>query len=335
MSNNSYDIGGLPICITGNDTPVKRELMGMLRLNQISENKQKIMFRIHEIKEIEEIEGFIPDWVYIKMQNDLNSQCLEVLYNSKEKKDFGIFWLDQSIRFCVYFDYELVEINLIVVRSNESIKTGLNLSTLICPLLSELFAQQSKILIHSASLRLPNGKGILISADGKGGKTTTALSLVRQGAKLTGDDLAVISFISKGKLNFRGIPEFVNIREKTISFFPELKNVPKLVTKLDNGNYPISPLEIYPDCIFYKELSLDILYFLNLTTGKPTLRKLEFIDAYQRLSRSRFLVKNQHLPPQLSKAFFHAIDKIKIFELNTGDDPLYLGKWLINHAETQ
>ena len=65
------------------------------------------------------------------------------------------------------------------------------------------------------------------------------------------------------------------------------------------------------------------------------MKELGFIEAYQKLLKSRILIKNQKFPAHLSKFLFQAVDNIRIFELGTGDDPEFLGKWIINHAASQ
>ncbi len=336
MPDKSYTIAGLSIYIEGDETPVRQEIEGMFKLSASSRKNTDIAFIIHEVSDLKEIESYSPDWVISALKEPDQSENIIMIYpESLQSDDFGILWSESHLNCCIYYIQSENQITLIVIKKSAQGKIPSSVPSMIAPLLSELFAQQDKILLHTASLLLPGKTGIFVSADARGGKTTTALSLIRQGAKLAGDDLAVVSFSESGKPYFQGIPETINIREQTITFFAELQKVCSLVTKLENGNYPVSPVEIYPDCLTYEKCSLDCIYFVKITSGKPAVKELGFIEAYQKLLKSRILIKNQKFPAHLSKFLFQAVDNIRIFELGTGDDPEFLGKWIINHAASQ
>jgi hypothetical protein len=208
-----------------------------------------------------------------------------------------------------------------------------SVQSVLPPLLREVFLSQKKrLLIHSAALRCPDGTGILLIADGGCGKTTTALSTLRKGAQLLGDDL---NFIEIGDAHVKaiGFPEMLNLTSDTISYFKELHHVRSRVIQGSGSHKKIvSPYDVYGDNCVIKTSDINVIYFIDICNRGPSVRKLTFGGAIGKLMHSQTFANNQILDKYVFEKLSDMLEKINAYDLRTGSCPEYIGEWLIQHC---
>ncbi|MHC4092642.1 MAG: hypothetical protein ACYSVY_20615 [Planctomycetota bacterium] len=117
---------------------------------------------------------------------------------------------------------------------------------LVCllPALSWFLALYDHHLVHAAALHVqPRGvrAGVLISAPGGRGKTTTALALARDGFRLMADDAAFVTGGGQEKTPVLwGLPRPCKIHERTAALLPWLKDLDPALS----GTFPERPLAV-------------------------------------------------------------------------------------------
>jgi HPr Serine kinase C-terminal domain len=79
--------------------------------------------------------------------------------------------------------------------------------------------------LHAACVSL-DGRGILLTGDSGAGKTTTAISLVKEGLAFLGDDLVLLDTRSDPPL-IRSMRRHLKVDRKTIALHPELARIAK------------------------------------------------------------------------------------------------------------
>ena len=188
-------------------------------------------------------------------------------------------------------------------------------------------------MLHSAALRCPCGTGIALMGDGGGGKTTAALSVLRRGAKLLGDDL-IVAGEEKGAVVAQGIPEPLNLTEQTIAFFEELR--PQEGRSIGrarlNGKVAMMPPEIYgADCIA-ESCPLEVLYWLRIAPGSPRVEPIPRSEALGHLIRAHSFARRQAIQPAAFDMLCVILARIRMYSLYTGHDPAGLGAWLIERC---
>ena len=204
-----------------------------------------------------------------------------------------------------------------------------SIHSVLPPVLRELFLRRERLLVHSAVLRCPCGTGILVAAPGGGGKTTTALSVLRKGAKLLGDDLNILDVEADGVRAY-GFAEMLNVSEETMGFFPELRNAPSHVPE-DSGSHKtvIAPQEVYGvDCLV-DTCSVDVVYFVAVRGADPEAVRLKPGEAFGRLMHAQTFANGQ-VPNDFSfERLSDIIEHVNVYELVTGNAPAKLGEWLL------
>ncbi|MCK5849555.1 MAG: hypothetical protein KAH23_01475 [Kiritimatiellae bacterium] len=209
-----------------------------------------------------------------------------------------------------------------------------SIQSVLPPLLCDVFLQQEKLLIHSAALQCPNGTGALIVADGGGGKTTTAISMVRKGAKLLGDDLNMLEFCGDRVMAF-GFPEMINLTDATIGFFEELQGVRSYVAE-GSGTHKkvISPLDVYgADCMI-DSCEIGAIYFVRVSGDGPSVERLPFSDALRRLMHAHSFANGQ-IPNEFAfSGLSDILASTPAYVVNTGVSPDFLGEWLVENCRT-
>ena len=202
----------------------------------------------------------------------------------------------------------------------------------LIPLLREYFISLKGLLLHSASVMCPNGIGLLFIALSGGGKTTTALSLIRKGAKLLSDDLVIVQNLPSAVIAY-GVPELLNLTDETIHFFEETKKFSHIPKK--NSAYlkkSIPPQQIYgPNCL-KDQCQLHVIYFIKVTKKGPSIRPLPAAEALEKLIHSHLFCHNQSINSFSISQLCTVLNQIKAYELSTGPDPKKLGEWLMTYC---
>jgi hypothetical protein len=209
----------------------------------------------------------------------------------------------------------------------------LSVQTVMDPLLREVMLSRQHVLLHAASVACPNGIGVAIIGDGGGGKTTTAVSMLRLGAGLLGDDLIGVRSDSEGATAV-GIPEPLNLTAQTMAFFEEFASVEGTsVAPYSHTKRFVKPQEVYGDDCLTEECSLHVVYFARVTETGPACKPLSVGDALSRLIRAHTFAEAQRVAPESVSMLLDILAHVKPYELHTGPDPSALGRWLIDSSE--
>ena len=210
-----------------------------------------------------------------------------------------------------------------------------SVQSVLPPILREFFVRHGLLLMHSAALRLDGGKGILIAADGGGGKTTTAISLVRRGAKLLGDDLNALD-ISDGGIKVLGFPEMMNITPETMSFFAELEDAPSRVPEGYSGHKKVvAPSDVYGEDCMAEEAEVKVVYFVRVSNEGPRVKRLGSAEAMGRLIHCQTFANGQVPDDFVFSRLSDLLENAKAYVLETGKSPEKLGEWIIGNVDEQ
>ena len=209
---------------------------------------------------------------------------------------------------------------------------ALSVQTVLIPILREVFLRRNRVLVHSAAAACPDGTGILFIADGGGGKTTTALTVLRKGARMLGDDLIVLE-ADRGRVRASGIPEPMNLTENTIRFFDELRAATDSIPgRPDFHKRTVAPQQIYgPDCMI-EQCDLHVVYFVRVTPDGPSVRPLGATDTLNRLFQAHRFAHGQKITERSFEQLSGVVAGVRAYELSTGPDPVALGEWLITNC---
>ena len=232
-----------------------------------------------------------------------------------------------SLLCCAWTSSDKKKINYAAVSKNDNFQHPI-CQAVLNPVLRDIFLYRKCLLLHSAGVRSQKGVGLVFIAPSGGGKTTTALSMVRNGSKLLGDDLLVIKPSANGNIMF-GVPEPMNLTKETIHFFKETDITPQTATK--NTGYrkkTIKPQSIYGDRCFINQCPAHVIYFVNKTLKGPAIEPINASSALEKIILSHAFTRNQIARAESISKLCEFISHVSVYELNTGSDPLKLGKWL-------
>ena len=174
-------------------------------------------------------------------------------------------------------------------------------------------------LLH-ASCVSRDGKGVLFSGESESGKTTLALSLVKDGFDYLADDDCLLR--QKGRLlKVLSFPTRPKIKSSLIRYFPEIK--PKFLGSINPKQKKIIHLEkIYPRS--YQENTIPrLLIFLNFIKGsKLKVKAISKKKAFYKLLEEDFVVfkkRYKNISKYHFEALFNLSRQIKAFELSYRD----------------
>lgn len=200
------------------------------------------------------------------------------------------------------------------------------------PVLRDVLAWRRQSLLHAALTVSPSGVGQMIVAPSGGGKTTTALAIVRAGGRLVADDLVVIRTAPDASIGY-GIPKLLNLRAGTLGFFPELNGRPDARRRSTGERRTnLSPLAVYGSACLTPSHSIGAIYFSALTDGRPAVRRLGIAEALARLIRAHAFSRTQRVDPETTLRLMDVLGQVPAYGLHTGSDPSALGAWLTRHA---
>ena len=211
--------------------------------------------------------------------------------------------------------------------------TPLIFQSVLIPVIGELLMKQGKLLMHAGCVGTPEGDGILLLADSGGGKTTTSFSMAREGFSLMSDDLVVASPTAKGII-FEPIREKMNVSKKTIEFFPELSFLRKLLKQSREAKVPVDPKEIFGSNNIIDSAHASAIIIVKIGKNGPKLVPVAGSAMLNPLLKSNTFAHSESIPEKRVECVWRLLDQTISYELVTGFDPDYLGRWMANKAGT-
>lgn len=177
--------------------------------------------------------------------------------------------------------------------------------------LLEWFTYQGLHCIHAAGLATKGGRGILICGASGAGKTTTALSLIKLGLRLVGDDLILLQR-AEDSVCMRPFLRKSTADEQSIRFHPELGDVRANATARDCLSTQEGPeyrfhIQDYIAAQVADRVPVDVVVTLAPPVeDRMILTPISRADALQRL-----LTESGHHPdPRRNRARFETISHI-------------------------
>lgn len=238
---------------------------------------------------------------------------------------------EEETAFCAVLDNRTDQIDFFTIADTQP-HSGI-FNPLITILLREILGRNGYVLFHSAAVCYPNGRGALIIGESGDGKTTTALSLVRKGAKLLGDDLTVIE-IDGNSLTAHGVPEHLNVTEQTQAFFEEMVKAPaRLLSSANELKKTVDPGLIYGKDCWAANCPIDIIYFTKISKKGPFVRPMGFSETLEKLIISHGFCRDHGTNGDGMARLMSIVSMTKPLELHTGPDPSALGSWLLDKQE--
>lgn len=273
----------------------------------------------------------LPAWLDEKVVNNRTGpETVSMFYT--ETGEIAAVLADEGSFVCGRFLNNPQRLQLILGKTSARQSILLPPVAVFVPLLQEIMQADSSLLFHSAGVFFPNGVGAMIVADSGGGKTTTSIAVLRQGARLLADDLIVVKDNSSG-LVIHGIPEPINLTTDTKSFFPELgklQNLPRRDSITDKQ--VLDPRLAYGEDCFIGKTGLNVIYFVEVSGKGPSVQPIPLQDSLGILIKAATFARKQKLRPESGQLIFDVISRARTYRLQTGPDPVALGKWLCERS---
>jgi len=326
-----HSIAGIDILIRGPHSPVTDAVLEMFRLSRSKDLPDKVRISIFDLHASDNVSGILPAWLGEKLARLRPSRQVSMLHGPGKELaaviNNGLAWQ------CGWMAGSDSEIRYVSCKKIDG-RTPLSVSTVLVPILRDLLVARNKLLLHAAAVRCPNGCGILILADSGGGKTTTALSMLRQGSRFLADDLVVLQKLDH-VVQVTGFPELLNLTAQTVQFFPEIQeHFDSTANSNASGKKMISAQTVYGSEYMLEACRLDAIFFVQIGVQGPQTRPSRPGEALGKLIRSHTFAQSQQVPRASVSGFFSILDGVPVFELQTGPDPVCLGSWLIEFCHT-
>lgn len=332
-------ICGTALRLEGEDSPARAAVEEMLaclpRCEAPSEHALAgLTLSVQQLSPDALLEAFLPAWLLAQIENLPPGQEVALLYGADG--DCAALAANSQARYCAWLSKDARHLAYLAQKRADGL-TPLSVSSVLVPMLREFFATQGRALVHAAGLQTPCGHGILLLAESGGGKTTSALSLVRAGARLLADDLLTLAQDDTGAVCMHGIPEALNLTVPTMAFFPELeaacRSLPRQ-TILPNGKRIVRADTVYEKAYQFTPCRLHAICLIELGGSKPSLRAMEVQQAFGRLLHAHTFARGQRPSALAMSVCSVALDTVPAFVLQSGPDPQALGPWLM-HAIQQ
>lgn len=337
MSTNSrylycFPCFNLELC--GDHSNIRGAIEDLLRLLPDSSDStcRKIQMHIRTLYDDEV--SVLPEFI---MQSFGNKEALvDPAFVREGNASIGFVDFHEGVFAACYYMPEDSRIEFVVVidkkYKNPSLifRSPFSITSVLIPMFREIFLENQQVLFHSAALACPDGTGMLLLADSGGGKTTTSLSLMRLGSKLLGDDL-IIAGEENSAFFLHGFPEPLNLTEQTIAFYDELAYLKSLETPA-GSKVIFSPQDIYGPFCFQEKVPLNVVYIVHKSQGTPYVEQLSTQESLGFLLRAHTFARCQSISRIALGRIYQIIDSVPVYRLHTGNDPVALGKWLLDSA---
>lgn len=268
----------------------------------------------------------LPEWIdsQISAQPELND--VHAFYSPQGEVAALLSNKDGFV--CGILNAEGNRVDITLGKKGDSTTTMMSPSAIFTPLIQETLQRRDHLIFHSAGLKMKDGTGIMILADSGGGKTTTALSLLRKNCAMLSDDLVIYTNNGPDPCIY-GIPEPMNLTAATREFFPELHAADALPTRDGvTDKVVFDPRTVYGDTCFVNKAQLNVIYFVEVTPGEPKLLPIPPQAALGKMIKGCTFAFNQKLTRTSGSNLFDLVSKTPCFILQTGSNPDFLGTWL-------
>ncbi len=320
----AFSLSDMQIELGGVHSPVRSGVEEIFQLTWDQDASAKERLEAYYLLKGESL-SMLPEWVRDCAEPSEPNENVFMFYGPTG--DVATVAVDRESISCAWASASFAEMKL-VSRNNTDRNVPMSASSVLVPILREALASRKALLLHAAALRCADGTGVMILADGGGGKSTTALSLLHQGARMLADDL-VIGRRGDDKFSVQGFPEHMNLTESTVRFFPELSALAgEFAHFRPQQKIRVNPQDIYGSECWQAEAEVEVIYFVHVTKGEPFIKDIAPAEALGKLIKAHTFAKNQKLDRNLADQLMEIVSKVRPYYLGTGSDPIFLGKWL-------
>lgn len=219
---------------------------------------------------------------------------------------------------------------------SQILDNSLEVCSLIGSSIFEMLKYSGLYLLHAAALK-GNGINCLVSGDGGCGKTTTTLSLVREGFKYVSDDSLFLREEHDG-ICVSPLYTHVHLDQDLADRFPEISEGKNLeITEWQKA--PVDISSVFPNA-YITSLRPDVLIFPRVVSNRESLLKpISQVEVYTRLLKQTILAVDNDISRNHLSILKILVKQTKGFELISGrdmyEDPGILIKLMIqNIGET-
>lgn len=193
--------------------------------------------------------------------------------------------------------------------------------------LTELLKRQGLYTIHATALE-KGGRGLLIPGASGRGKTTSCISLLRAGYRCLSDDHPLLRENGNG-LEILSFPVKIDVTEKTIAFFPELREADGRLHQGVQKRYFFVE-DIYPHA--KADICDPALIIFPRITDMPKSRvePLPKSRALEEILPQGLLVFDKEVARKQFQTFSRLVEKAACYRLYFGEDILDLPQ-LVDH----
>jgi len=324
LMDNRYSVHGLPVRVVSDSRMILDVVEGLLRYfkrSEISPVDVTVYLMEKSPSEFPYREMFLKEGRVLydsQIDDELGlSDMLEVslLYRSwghYYMADFGpqgSIFLDTSAGLAFGF-----------LPDPESVHPAILSNFMFLLALSEMFRARDYFLIHSAAV-MGNGKGVLIPALSGNGKTTLCLSLLKGGFKFLSDDRPFLRRVDGG-FEILSFPEEIDVTEKTISLFPELRALDDTSFTMGLRKKKFVVEGVYPGITVDCAVPRVLLFPKIVDKEKSRLKRLSKIEAVSQLLPHSLLVMDPDVAVRQFHMLCEMVETMDCFELYYGRDVL-------------
>ncbi len=320
-----YSLPGLNVSIQGPKSAVRSALEVMFRMSWKPSLEGAVPLKAFVVTG-NQIRDVLPEWLSEEVSACSPSEDVLMFYGLAGDK--AAVAANEHALYCAWLSAAADELRYVFCKKTSRL-TPLSVSSVLVPVLREALLARGGALLHGAALLCPNDTGIVISADSGGGKTTTALAVLRKGARILSDDL-IVSQAEPDGVSLFGIPEPMNLTDQTIAFFKEIAPFSDRPRRDPiSRKLMVSPYEVYgPDCMIDR-CRAKVIYFVNVTKKGPFIKPMPTADALGKLIRSHTFARRQQMTRDSVSHLCGLLSNVGTYSLGTGPDPEVLGEWLI------
>jgi hypothetical protein len=186
--------------------------------------------------------------------------------------------------------------------------------------LSEMLRSRGLFPVHGAALARED-TGILVPGFTRSGKTTLSIALVRKGFKFLSDDRSLFRKIKSG-FELLAFPEGVDVTDDTLSFFPEIQELPDDFFEMGLTKRRFWVEKVYPNSISHRCLPR-ILLFPNIVGRKVSrLKPITRMEAVERFLPHTLLVFDQQIAEKQFYLLCQLVEEMDCYRLDFGKDLL-------------
>lgn len=326
-----YALPGLCFTIDGRPSRLKQAVKRLFHLCRCEGTGADLCLRVEQVP-LPGLRRHLPAWLWNRIGQAPPERQPAFLQGPDHTK--ATVAASDDFPCCAWIDEQAQVLHLVGIQLGERPQTA-PLQPVLMPLLRELLLAQGRLLIHGASVATPGGRGLILVAISGGGKTTTALSVVRQGGRLLADDLTVL-LLKSSQVRACGIVKPLNVRKKTLALFDELKPFAEDTGCNKGGIYSsVQATEIYGEGCMVHDARVEEIYFLELSSGKPRKITLTTAESLRRLLLAHAFCADQPLTPASLAPLCEVLTHTPTYLLKTGSNPAQLGSWLVDTCESK